>query len=270
MNLHEELNGIGSVLSGIKEMGITSSSTGSDAERRTLAYGREIFARLDRRGPLPLTPAWFDDRLMNLTMNHEALKVQLFRFVDALPLLHDDEAVAGHLREYLEAAGGRLPWWMRRAVKALPRRGLFGRLLAEAARLNATHLARRFISGSNIAEALVTIDRLRKRSLAFTVDLLGEATITEAEADAVQKQYLDLLAGLTAAVNGWPEQPLIDRDSSGPIPRVNVSVKLSALFSQFDPINPDGTSAAVRGRLRPILQAAVRNHAFVNFDMEQH
>ena len=84
---------------------------------------------------------------------------------------------------------------------------------------------------------------MRNRRLAFTIDLLGEATITEAEADHVQKQYLDLLAGLTREVNRWPEEPTIDRDDRGPIPRVNVSVKLSALYSQFDPIDPEGTSA---------------------------
>ena len=47
---------------------------------------------------------------------------------------------------------------------------------------------------------------------------------------------------MTAEVNDWPEVPDIDRDDRGPIPRVNVSVKLSALYSQFDPIDPDGTS----------------------------
>src|SRR5215813_13403455 len=74
-------------------------------EERIHAYGREIFARIDRHGPLPFTPSWFDDRLMNLTMREEALKVQLFRFIDTLPLLRDPNAVADHLREYLEAAG---------------------------------------------------------------------------------------------------------------------------------------------------------------------
>src|SRR5262249_28730431 len=53
-------------------------------------------------------------------------------------------------------------------------------------------------------------------------------------------------------------------------PRVNVSVKLSALYSQFDPIDPDGTSRAVRFRLRPLLRAARQRGAFVNFDMEQY
>ena len=241
-----------------------------DYERRTGAYGRELFARIDRSGPLPFSPAWFDDKLMNLTMNEEALKIQLFRFIDALPLLKETDSIAHHLREYLEAAGDRLPWWARLGTRFMPRQGFWGRALAHAAQDNATHLARRFISGSNVVEALATIRKLRTRSLCFTLDLLGEATITEAEADAVQKQYLELLEGLSPEVNQWPEVPLIDRDDRGPIPRVNVSVKLSALFSQFDPIDPEGTSRVVRQRLRPILRSAIEHRAFVNVDMEQY
>ena len=71
-------------------------------------------------------------------------------------------------------------------------------------------------------------------------------------------------------MNPLPEIPLIDRDHEGPFPRVNVSVKLSALNSQFDPIDPEGTSRVVRRRLRPILSAAKETGAFVNFDMEQY
>jgi len=54
------------------------------------------------------------------------------------------------------------------------------------------------------------------------------------------------------------------------LPRVNVSIKLSSLFSQFDPMAPENTSAVVRERLRPILRAAIKHRAFVNIDMEQH
>jgi RHH-type proline utilization regulon transcriptional repressor/proline dehydrogenase/delta 1-pyrroline-5-carboxylate dehydrogenase len=143
-------------------------------------------------------------------------------------------------------------------------------LLARAARGNAERLARRFIAGSNLDEALRTVARLRRQQLAFTVDLLGEATISEAEAARCQEAYLHLVEGLSRVVNAWPAIPLIDRDQHGPLPRVNVSIKLSALYSQFDPIDPVGTSAIVRDRLRPILQAARRHGAFVNIDMEQH
>lgn len=239
-------------------------------EARTQRYGREIFARLDRDGPMPFTPAWLDDKLMDLTMGEPAMKVQLFRFIDALPLLNTPESISSHLREYLQEAEEHLPWFAKFGLRVMPSKGWAGRLLAWAARRNAEHLAHRFIAGSDIASALKSVARLRQLQMGFTVDLLGEATITESEAEAVQAQYLELINELTREVNTWPEVPRIDRDHLGPIPRVNVSVKLSALYSQFDPIDPAGTSRAVRARLRPILHAAREQGAFVNFDMEQH
>ena len=81
--------------------------------------------------------------------------------------------------------------------------------------------------------------------------LLGEAIISEEEADAYQQSYLNLISGLAPEVNAWPENMQIDCDHLGPIPRVNVSLKLSALYSQFSPIDPRGTAHAVKLRLRP-------------------
>jgi RHH-type proline utilization regulon transcriptional repressor/proline dehydrogenase/delta 1-pyrroline-5-carboxylate dehydrogenase len=242
----------------------------TDLDERTKEYGREIFARLDRQGPVLFTRAWVEDKLMGLGMHDPALKVQLFRFVDTLPYLKEDGEVSRHLREYLGEARDELPRWARWGMRVIPERGLLGRALSFAARRGAVQMARKFIAGSNVAEALDAVREMRNRRLGFTIDLLGEATITEAEADHVQKQYLDLLHGLTREVNHWPEEPSIDRDDRGPIPRVNVSVKLSALYSQFDPIDPEGTSRMVRKRLRPILALAKQTGAFVNFDMEQY
>src|SRR5262249_50209211 len=150
----------------------------------------------------------------------------------------------------------RLPAWMRFGLRWLPENGLFGRALAWSARTSARRLGHRFIAGSNLDEALRTIARLRLRRLAFTLDLLGEATITEREADHCQTEYLPLISGLGPEVNTWEPIDQIDRDGAGPLPRVNVSVKLSALYSQFDPIDPEGTTEAVLRRLRPILRAA--------------
>ncbi|MBN9122988.1 MAG: proline dehydrogenase family protein, partial [Planctomycetes bacterium] len=242
----------------------------SDLDARTKQFGREIFARLDRQGPVLFTRAWLEDRLMGLGMHDPALKVQLFRFVDTLPYLKQPAEVSRHLREYLNEARDELPRWVRWGTRFIPNSGLLGQGLALASQVGAKQMARKFIAGSNVAEAVAAVKEMRNRRLAFTIDLLGEATVTEVEADHVQKQYLELLHGLTQEVNALPEEPAVDRDDRGPIPRVNVSVKLSALYSQFDPIDPDGTARAVGKRLRPILALARRTGAFVNFDMEQH
>ena len=135
----------------------------AELEALTQAYGREIFARLRRSGPLPLTPRWWDERLMNWGMGDEAVKVQLFRFVDVLPLLRSSPtAIVRHLREYFAEAEG-VPGWLRLGLRAAARRGLFGRLMARTANYSAERLARRFIAGSNVDEALHAIAALRRR-----------------------------------------------------------------------------------------------------------
>jgi RHH-type proline utilization regulon transcriptional repressor/proline dehydrogenase/delta 1-pyrroline-5-carboxylate dehydrogenase len=242
----------------------------SALEALTQAHGRDFFARLDRSGPPLFTPGWLDDQILGWSMADEAIKVQLFRFIDALPLLKSPESIARHLREYLSLVPDRLPVGMGWLLRRLPERGAMGRLFAWLANVNARRMARRFIAGSNVQEALAAVETLRRRVMAFTIDLLGEAVITESESDHYQKQYLELVEGLAEPARRWPVIDQIDRDHLGTLPRVNVSVKLSSLYSQFDPIDPEGTSHAVLRRLKPILRLARQTRAFVNFDMEQY
>lgn len=241
-----------------------------ELERLTQAYGRELLARMERPRPVVGTPAWWDERLWQGTLHRPALKYQLFRFIDVLPQLSEPAAIGSHLCEYLRAADGALPGWLHQGLRWLPRWQAGMHLVAYLARAQVQRLARRFIAGACLEEALQVIDRLRQRQLAFTVDLLGEATLTEVEAQRYQQGYLELLAGLSAHVNHWPTVPRIDEGPEGPLPRVHVSLKLSSLYSQFDPLDAEGSSQAVRQRLRPILRAARQQRAFVNIDMEQY
>src|SRR5437588_8845613 len=112
----------------------------ADLEALTRDYGRELFARLDRRGPLLFGPDWWDERLMEWTMATPAVKVQLFRFIDVLPLLHTPVAVNRHLREYFTQAQAHLSPWLRHAVRHIPNDGVAGRFLSALARRNAERL----------------------------------------------------------------------------------------------------------------------------------
>src|SRR5215470_4127962 len=137
-------------------------------------------------------------------MRDETIKVQMFRFIDVLPMLKTGEQVARHLQEYFLDHAEIFPVAVQWGLNFASQRSAAARAVALAVRRNA-------------------IRKLRRQSLAFTLDLLGEATLSEEEALAYQQRYLELLTSLAAAARHWEPVELIDTDHLGPIPRVNVS-----------------------------------------------
>jgi RHH-type proline utilization regulon transcriptional repressor/proline dehydrogenase/delta 1-pyrroline-5-carboxylate dehydrogenase len=247
-----------------------SAEQRSAIEATTLEVGRSILAQAHRRQPSIASRRWWDDRFMSWAMRDEAVKVQAFRFVDVLPTLGTADSVTRHLHEYFDEIEHPLPRPIRMGLSIARPETLVGRALAVIARHNAQGQARRFIAGSNANEVLTAAKHERKHRRAFTLDILGEAVTSEREADHYHQQYLDLLRRLSPVVNGWPEIPQIDRSADGLLPRVNLSVKLSALDSQFDPIDPQDTTRRVAARLRPLLHQAREIGAFINVDMESY
>ncbi len=206
---------------------------------------------------------------MAWAMADESIKVQMFRFVDVLPMLRDYESINRHLHEYFEDVQQHLPWAARLALNITDGNHILGRALAINARSNARRMAERFIAGSNIEEVTQAVLKIRDAGFAFTLDQLGEAVLSDREADAYQQTYLHLLENLPARLNALQESLQVDANHLGPIPRLNLSLKLSALDAHFNPADPKGTTTRVLNRLRPILRAAIEQGAFINIDMEQ-
>ena len=241
-----------------------------DIEQRTKDIGRDIFSRLQTETPSVFHFAWWDEKILDWCMRDETVKVQMFRFIDVLPMLKTGEQVARHLQEYFLDHKEVFPIAVQWGLDFASHRSAAARAVALAVRRNTTRMAQRFIAGATPAEALATIRRLRRQQLTFTLDLLGEATLSEEEAAAYQQKYLNLLASLTAATNSWESVPLIDQDHVGALPRVNVSLKLTALYSQFDALAPEQSAEHVKERLRRIFRLAQEQGAFVTVDMEQY
>jgi RHH-type proline utilization regulon transcriptional repressor/proline dehydrogenase/delta 1-pyrroline-5-carboxylate dehydrogenase len=130
--------------------------------------------------------------------------------------------------------------------------------------------ARRFIAGTTPAEAARAAAHERSLHRGFTLDLLGEAVTSEAEADAYAAAYRRLLEELPAIAATWRPDPLVDDGPDGLLPRVNLSLKLSALDSQFDAIDPRGSTNRVLERLRPLWRLARAHGAQIHVDMESH
>lgn len=239
-------------------------------EQATQRIGREFWDHLDRRKPTVFERRWWLDHILEWAMQDESIKVQMFRFVDVLPMLKSSSSVTAHLQQYFDEVRSHLPVSARLGLDVAQPDSLLGKALAVNARANARKMAERFIAGSKPDEVYRSIHKLRSKGLAFSLDLLGEAVISEAEAETYQQAYLELISSLAPRVNAWPEDSVLDRDHQSWIPKCQVSLKLSALVSHFKPIDAEGTTQRVKERLRPILRLAREQDAFVNVDMEHY
>lgn len=211
----------------------------------------------------------WEEILFQKVMSSEKLRVQLFRFVDVLPALKKDDDLAKHLYEYLGEEELPIPGLAKWGIEH-SRNQITSHLAAGAVRTAMHSLAKRFIGGAGVKDVLHTIKHLRKANMCFTLDLLGEATVSEREAEKYCEKYLLFLKDLTPLVKDWESNPLLDELNDRPYPRLNLSIKISSLCSQIDSIDIEGRAETIKRRLRPILQAAMRNGAFICLDMEQY
>jgi proline dehydrogenase len=129
-------------------------------------------------------------------------------------------------------------------------------------------MAHRFIVGEDPKAALGVLRDLWKDGVASSVDLLGEATVTAAEAQRYADRCADALDTIVAAARRWPERPQLERDSAGPLPRANLSVKVSALTPLLRPDGPERGKRDAAERLRPLLRRAHDLGAHLHIDME--
>ncbi len=212
----------------------------------------------------------WDDKLLDWTMANPGLRVQLFHFIDCLPALRSKPEIAAHLQEYLTTSEVELPDALKKLLNFANPDSVPGKLAATTVAPAVETLAHKYIAGDSIPHVINTLEKLRKDKLAFTVDLLGEAVITEAEAQAYLNSYLELMEKLSEAAKKWSTIPQIDEADGQPIPKVQVSVKLTAFYSQFDPLDAKGSEAKVSERIRILLRRAAELGAAVHFDMEQY
>jgi RHH-type proline utilization regulon transcriptional repressor/proline dehydrogenase/delta 1-pyrroline-5-carboxylate dehydrogenase len=224
---------------------------------------RSLYHNAAKHKPSIFDPNDWLGKMIEWSLKDESLRVALFRFVDVLPSLSSAADIGRHLEEYFvkvdHAFGGLV--LLAQALHA-------GWLFAPLVRQNVTRLSRRFIAEEEPAALKSVLDDLRAEPAAFTLDVVGEATISDKEALAMQKRYLDLLRTLTALTSGWGPVPQIDRGPMGNLPIVNVSVKISSLYPRFDPVDPDARKV-VHERLRPLFRQAALLQATLTVDMEQ-
>jgi RHH-type transcriptional regulator, proline utilization regulon repressor / proline dehydrogenase / delta 1-pyrroline-5-carboxylate dehydrogenase len=211
-----------------------------------------------------------DDQLLGWAMSNPHLRVQLFHFIDTLPSLRSNGEIARHFQEYLGDKSVELPSALKNILNFTDPNSLPAQMAATTISKGVEVLANKYISGANISQVIKTVERLRKEKMTFSIDLLGEAVITEKEAQSYFNKYIQLIDQLTEQAQKWGNIPEIDQADGENLFKVQVSVKLTAFYSQFDPFDPQGSKEKVSDRIRTLLRHAKEKGASIHFDMEQY
>jgi RHH-type proline utilization regulon transcriptional repressor/proline dehydrogenase/delta 1-pyrroline-5-carboxylate dehydrogenase len=91
---------------------VVAQVTKPDYETKTLAIANALLMATREKKNLfaqMRDQMRWDDKIMDFAMGNPGLKVQLFRFIDALPALRSKPEIARHLQEYLSAEEVELP-----------------------------------------------------------------------------------------------------------------------------------------------------------------
>lgn len=108
----------------------------------------------------------------------------------------------------------------------------------------AKSFANRFVAGETLETALAAVEKLNRRGISASLDLLGESVSNEAEARAAGREYIRML----------------DRIHERGV-NANVSVKLSAM-------GLDVSEEICTRIMQDVLERAARHDSFVRLDME--
>ena len=237
---------------------------GGIGDAQVMEVGRAIHAAMPSSSKNPLKA--LDEKAMDLAAQDAELRAALFRFVDVVPACRNLDDLARHLTGFLEEVDERPP-----PIAVAMRMGATkaGRTaLGAAAVTGVRRMAHRFIVGETVQDATGVMRGLWDRGVATSVDLLGEATVTAAEADRYAERCRQALDQLTETYRSLPERPRLERDGLGALPRANLSVKVSALTPLLRPDAPELGKRDAAVRLRALLRRAKELGAHLHIDME--
>jgi proline dehydrogenase len=234
------------------------------AEHEILEVGRRLVSALPSASRNPVKA--LDGRALHLASHDARLRAALLRFIDVAPACDSADDLAAHLSGFLSDVNRRsvpLEIAMRMGDSKVGRAAL-----GTAATAGVRHVAHRFIVSETPGQAGGIIRSLWSDGVGTTVDLLGEATLSTAEADGYAQRCAQALDSLTSLYERLPPRPLLEADSIGPLPRVNLSVKLSALTPLLRPEAPELAVRDAAPRLRALFRRAKELDAHLHVDME--
>ena len=235
----------------------------NETEENILKMGTELFGSVTALNKNPFRKKWWYENIMQWTLVNPNFKTALFRFVDVFPSLKRKKLVPLFLNEYLKA-NHLIPSFLSKGINLLP-----PSLLSALISKHTKEMARLFIVGETLSDILPVLKQIRKGQSAFTIDVLGEATLSEGEARMYQNRYLNIMEQLKKQT--WQPNSLIDEGEKGEnLPVVHLSLKITSLESQIFTSAWEESKKRLKKKLRALFQKAIETHTFINIDMEQY
>ena len=243
-----------------------------EVNERIIARGRELLKGFEGEKPAVFERGRFAGKIMGWSLRHDDLRTRMFRFVDVFPALSTPASLTRHLREYFDVADAPLPALLKWGARAAARGGwLRAFALTGVIRYGIRMLGEQFIAEETTLRTIRKLAKVRKAGCAFSVDILGEAVLGEAEADGCACRYMSLVSGLQEAEREW-----IALDGGGTLldwghaPKINVSIKPSSLYSQVRPQAFEDSVEGILARLRPIYEKVIEVGGTLTIDMESY
>jgi RHH-type proline utilization regulon transcriptional repressor/proline dehydrogenase/delta 1-pyrroline-5-carboxylate dehydrogenase len=231
-------------------------------EKRIRDIGSELFASRED-APVIFNSRRWQGKIIEWVMKDESFKVQFLRFIDVLPGLRTDNLVLQLFKEYFGQAADAPPI-IRYGIERLYRGNVIPRVSASIIRQAVTSLARQFIAGSNPHDALKSLESFRTDCAGLSVDLLGEAVVSDVEARRYRERYLDLLKFLA------PEATKDQGHHQTWEAALDISLKVSSFYSQMEPLDWEGSIEKTKSALLPVFRLAQSLGASITFDMEHY
>lgn len=245
----------------------------AELNARIVVRGKALFSSISGEKPTLFTTSSWSGRVVDWCMQNERFKIQLFRFIDVFPFLITPAQLTDHIREYFGTEQDMPPVLSSGARMAGMFGSLGGMMLNKLISANIHEMARQFIIGEQVGETVKQLGKIRGAGFGAVVDVLGEATLSEDEAEAYIGTYLELLDALDHVQLRWKCLPGVGGDPDldwGCSPKVNVSVKPTAMYCLANPQDFEGSVQGILKGMRRICARVVALRGFLCIDMESY
>lgn len=246
-----------------------------DLDQQIVQRGSFLFEQIKDKRPSLFDKKRWIGRMMHWMMSNEDFKNRLFAFISVFPSIKTGQSLMQHFREYFPENSNNMPVLFKPLLK-IGTYGLIGnKIFQKLIAFNIKTFGKQFIIGENASQAMATLQKLREKGYASTVAALGEATLTKEEELTYQQTYLKLLDDMAHHKYEWTAFPMtgLSLDCAqdwGSAPIMQLSIKLSGLFSKINAMDFENSVDTILERLKPIYRKVIQLGGTMSIDMEKY